>query len=525
MNYRGAPLRLLLLASLLFTASWSTAALAASTQPALSMTVSPTGSISIFLGGRLIADGTWELFHSPGDPFAADELALSSPTARSATMESPTHAIIVHQYDKAQARYEVSLTGEDIQITAHVQNLDTAKSIRKINFAGLTFHFSRNPTGTLRSYSSSYIQANNIYYPSVANPLGCDYAADDSFGFAAHTQTDFATAIAFNAEWGADAIIPARCGLQFYTTRTIPSASAIDVDIHLRISADTSMPHLMESYKKLYDQHFPKLTYHPDNRPLLQFAAVDVSLVTPNNPLGYNSYNRRFDTRLGTIAFVNMVAPRLKRANGLGCIFWALGGYNPRGCMYRPDFDIFPPVVQANIPELVNDFRFYNLRLGLCARPGDGVKPVDATHDTTYRLSADDPQQMATLLKRFANARSMGFDIFYCDSIGCFGLNDVHIIQKIRDAVGPNVLLYTEFCSDLTLPFAGRYGEWDGNNVTWTDHNTYEVLRYLCPDSTWLCISRVKEPVPSAYTQLRLTPLVEDYLVGELLTKSFPRLP
>jgi hypothetical protein len=515
MNPRGAPFRFLLLPLLLFATSWSTA----STQPTLSVTVSPTGSISLFLGSRLVADGTWELRYVPTDPLAADEVALGSTTSRSAITDSPTHATVVHQYAKAQAKYEISLHGEDLQITAHIQNLDTTKSLKKINFSGLTFHFSRNPTGTLHSFSSDYILANapGIYYPSIANAVGCSYAADDSLGLGLHTESDFGSVMAFNAEFAADNIIPAQCGLQFYTTRIIPSASAADVDVHLRISTDTSMPHLIEPYKKLYDQHFPKLFYHPDNRALVQFAAVDVSLVTPNNPLGYNGNSRRFDTRLGTIAFVNMVTPRLKRANGLGCIFWALGGYNPRGCMYRPDFDIFPPAVQANIPELVKDFQSYGLRLGLCARPGDGVKPVDATHDTTYRLSADDSQQMATLLQRFANARSMGFDIFYCDSIGCLGLNDVHIIQKIRDAVGPDVLLYTEFCTDLTLPFAGRYCEWDGKNVSWADTNTYQEFRFLCPDSTWLALSRTKQQIPPEYAQLKLTPLVEDYLVGDLL--------
>ena len=410
MNHRGIRLQIGLLVLSLFVTPLSSAAQVPSTHPALSMQISPTGSISLSLGNHLIADGAWELLYVSTDPLAAGELPLGPITSRTATVDSPIHATITNNYANALARYDFSLNGEDLQIIAHVQNLDAAKSLKKINFAGLTFHFSRNPTGTLRSFSASYLLANapGVLYPSVANPLGCNYAADDSFGFAAHTESEFGTVMAFNAEWGADGIIPSRCALQFYTSRVALPSSSVDIDIHLRISADTSMPHLRPPYKKLYDTQFPKLAFHPrQSHGAAHSPQSDASLVTPNNPLGYNGSSRRFDTRLGTIAFVNMVTPRLKRADGLGCIFWALGGFNPRGCMYRPDFDIFPPAVQANIPELVKDFQSYGLRLGLCARPGDGVKPFDATHDTTYRLSADDPQQMATPLLRQPTPRSL----------------------------------------------------------------------------------------------------------------------
>jgi hypothetical protein len=41
-------------------------------------------------------------------------------------------------------------------------------------------------------------------------------------------------------------------------------------------------------------------------------------------------------------------------------------------------------------------------------------------------------------------------------------------------------------------------------------------MRYLCPDSTWLAMSRVKQPVPPAFAKLGLTPLVEDSAIGWL---------
>jgi hypothetical protein len=45
-------------------------------------------------------------------------------------------------------------------------------------------------------------------------------------------------------------------------------------------------------------------------------------------------------------------------------------------------------------------------------------------------------------------------------------------------------------------------------------------MRYLQPDSTWLCKSRAKEgPNPPVFEKLGLTPLVEDGAVNRLPSK------
>ncbi|HSV13085.1 MAG TPA: hypothetical protein VLI90_02415, partial [Tepidisphaeraceae bacterium] len=304
--------------------------------------------------------------------------------------------------------------------------------------------------------------------------------------------------------------IPAECELWFYTNRNVPPGESTDLDVSLRISADTSMRHLLAPYKAAFDQHFPSLRYHPDPRPVAQFAAVAPQLITFENPLGFNGAWRRFDTAIGTARFVDWMVPRLLRANAAGCIFWTLGGYNPRGAMYRPDFDELPPAVMANVPALTRGFKSRGLRVGLCARPADIVRPHDATTDELYRISMDHPAEVEMVLNRFRHAMAMGFDVFYCDT---FAMNDqdLKLLQKIRDVVGPDVLLYTELGFDLTLPLAGRYCEWHENEVAGLSREEYEAMRYLCPDSTWLAKSRTKEVVPAAYAKWGLVPLVEDF--------------
>jgi hypothetical protein len=99
-------------------------------------------------------------------------------------------------------------------------------------------------------------------------------------------------------------------------------------------------------------------------------------------------------------------------------------------------------------------------------------------------------------------------------------MNDLNILKQIRAQVGPKVLLYTELCTDQSLAYAGHYCEWDGGSLLWTSGDQYAVMRYLQPDSTWLCKSRAKEgPNPPVFEKLGLTPLVEDGAVNRLPSK------
>jgi len=75
--------------------------------------------------------------------------------------------------------------------------------------------------------------------------------------------------------------------------------------------------------------------------------------------------------------------------------------------------------------------------------------------------------------------------MFYLGSIGGDGSNDPRHIRRVRATVGPGVLLYSEYCTDMALPYAGRYCEWVGpGQIRWTADNAYSILRPLCPKAT-----------------------------------------
>jgi hypothetical protein len=186
--------------------------------------------------------------------------------------------------------------------------------------------------------------------------------------------------------------------------------------------------------------------------------------------------------------------------------------------MYQPDFDVFPAAVQPNISVLKDGFKQYGLRMGLCARCGDGVRRPTGGPPEVYRMSPDKPADMKTTIDRFRHAMDMGFDIFYLDSFGGGGMADLRMLKMYREAVGPHVLFYTETCTDMSLPYAGAYAEWLGSSTIWDSPETYADLRYLCPDSTWLVMSRTKQDIPPAFAQLKMTPLVQDQDVRQLLS-------
>jgi hypothetical protein len=491
----------------------------------VTMAVSPSGELTLRLDGRTVATGAWRLrpdsyLPAPGPaPFDPGSVVSAS-----GTQDAPAHATVHEEHVGVTADYLYDLAGEDLRIAAHVVNTDRARSLKPVAFSGVVFHF--NPaapiTGSMPVWHWTYLQACGIdlFHPSVRNPIGCWWAADDHFGFCLDSDSEFDRADMVAADWGGhDYVIPAEARPNFYTDRGLAPGSSADVALTLRVTADRSLPHLIGAYKATFDRRFPLPMDTPDPRPVGQFTTVDAQHVTRGNPLGYHAQWARFDSALSTARYVSRAVPQLLRAGGAGTIFWSPGGY--REPMYPPDFDDFPPAVLANLPALVDGFHARGLRAGLCARCGEGVRRPPGAPPVVYRLSADDPGQMREVLDRFRHALRMGFDMFYLDSIGGYGLNDVRVIRKVRATVGPDVPLYTEYCTDMSLPYADRYCEWTAdNNIRWNGGDSYATLRLLCPRATWLCTSETRELVPAPFARLGLVPIVSDQALGRL-----PRAP
>ena len=491
------------------------AATVAHAAPAVSMAVAADGGLTLELGGKTVASGTWRLRQDSYLPCkAVAQFDSGRATVNRGIQPSATHATVHQEYPGGvSADFKLDLRGEDLSIAAHVVNGDPVRTLKPIAFDGLVFHFdpARPITGQMPNWFWTYIQARGaeLFHPSIMSPLGVWWAGDGTFAFAVHSESEFDRTECVSATWmGHDGVIPPECEPNLYTDRPVPPGSSVDVTVSFRVTADGSIAHLIAPYKAVYDRHFPLPTYTPNDGLVGQNAEVGQNLITRRNPLGYAG-DYRFDSAVGTAMYVRRTVPLLKQAGGIGMIFWAPGGFNPP--MYNPDFDVFPPQVQPNIPKLVKGFHDAGLRVGLCARPGEEVARIAGKATGTYRLSADNAEQMKVDVGRFRHAIDMGFDMFYLDTFGGDGLNDVRILQQIRAAVGPDVLLYTENCTDVSLAYAGRYCEWTRHgDIRWDSMPQYQALKLLAPAATWLCVSEQDSPIPPSFAELGLTPIVGD---------------
>jgi hypothetical protein len=214
-----------------------------------------------------------------------------------------------------------------------------------------------------------------------------------------------------------------------------------------------------------------------------------------------------------------------------GTLFWQPQGCNPRGGEYRPDFDVWPDSVAANLPRLIAWYKAHGLRFGLCARPEDIITPAGPNADETCQLDGDNASQMAMLIARFDAVAKLGINGFYLDSFG-LDINSYHIMKQLRAHLGKAVPTYSEFTSDLMLPYCGVYTELGATGAAggrpdggteWYDQETLKAFRLLYPRSSILTtkFAGMSGGFPVSTAQLaawKLTPMVEDFQARQYMS-------
>jgi hypothetical protein len=361
--------------------------------------------------------------------------------------------------------------------------------------------------------------------------VGGSWAADERFGVGL---TPLATGPArtmfhWDRNWGIKAPEddkgPRR--LQYYVPALVPPGGARTYQMRLRVSTNTDWHHLLDPYKVHFLATWGPQRYKADHRPTVQFASADKFHVKPDNPFGFNGANRRFDLPEGAKAFCDWVIPGMKAAGCHGIIFWALQGYEPRGAIYRPDFDVFPPPIEANLPVLNQRFTEAALRWGVCARPGEIAYRADWTTDTTVRINPDDPAHIEMTAKRFKKMTDAGCKVFYLDTFGA-SLEDVNAMRQYRERLGPDIQTFVEHQCDAVMPYSGAYTEVNFNAETkqygvLIGLGNWEVFRWLLENPSCVVIARcdfrpvgAEESVFRYLMRNRLTPMVGDWQIGKV---------
>jgi len=386
----------------------------------VSCTITQDGIQSISLAGRVVTtqqaaglQAHQGFYAYAGLPRAAGTAALG-PVLHSALTSTPTGVMITDIRSNMTITYAYSLNGSDIEMAAVLKNNDP-QPFSDIMIGLPAFVFGPKVTGNLKSWDPSYLAANGdkSLHPSTWCPLAVSYARDENYGLALHCKTHFDKPSLFNAFQfsGTNGVPPTVAAVTLYIRDCVQPGDRLVVDVTIHLTTNTDLASVLSSYIRDFRSFAPDLQYLTDDRPWLQFASIDASYVTPKNPLGYNGDSRRFDLPGGIQKFEDMVWPSVGVTQGT--LFWQPQGYNPRGCQFRPDFDVWPDSVSANLPKLIAWYKANGLKFGLCARPAEIITPASPNLDQTCQLDGDNASQMAMLIARFDAVAKLGVNAFY----------------------------------------------------------------------------------------------------------------
>jgi hypothetical protein len=523
----------------------------------VAFTVTPDGLARIALADRLIAQGGWYAWnagpawfgHAAPAPLAHGGYskdvyasAAAQVQGKTLTILSPTHVRVHHQLPQADVTFDYQFADEDVIIRARVENHHPDALLTVPAFGGLRFVFAREPDGLLSVWHTSYLRAvgTGVFHPSNLSKIGGSYATDGQIGIGISPILRGLERTLFLWDWDNwNPDTPERRANRWLTyLRADPVApgGALTFGFRLRVSPNTDWRHLLGPYKETVLAVFGPRQYATDHRCVaVAHLNRNREAIGPDNPYGFHGGFRRLDLADQVDALCDLIIPGLQAANGQGLILWGQGGQEPRGQMYRADFDILPPAVAANWPRLAARFREAGLAVGVTTRPRHLHLRRDWETDLTVDLNPDDPQHLDMLWQRFRNMIDRGVTLFYLDSFGS-SLGDVKIMRSLRERMGPDIHTYAEHACDLMALYSAFYSETDfyaAGSRDWATRPQYqvrtglrfiEIVRWLFGDVPVITrlydrhgeIPAGFEPPVEFFYRHGLTPMLQDYQVPEL---------
>jgi hypothetical protein len=495
--------------------------------------VTADGLSSIRVGGKVLARGEWRAYNGE-DFFKAGPGDVKMDKIRRKTIEviDEKHARVMHTMEDAVVNYDYSFDGEDVTISARIENNHASSEMAVARFTGLEFTFGRQPEGYMVEQHYTFFQAHGIKlcYPSWHSRIGGSYARDDAIGVGL---TPWRVGLTRTLIWwdytdwtmGKREKLPSR-RLEYYVVSPTPSRGARTYDFKMRVSPNNDPKHLLTPYKEYFLATFGPVRYKADYR----WVATDYlnhsqAVVGPTNPYGFHPGFRRIDTPEGAAQFCETTLPVLQANNGQGIMVWGQSGDDPRGGMYRPDFDVLPPEVEKQWKTIIAPrFKRAGIKLGVATRPSNMAVKLDWKQDTIININADDAGHREMLWKRFDNMIQKGCTLFYLDSFGA-SYEDVVLMKWLRGKLGPDILTFAEHECDAILAYSGGYTETtlhaEPKDRTpyyrlWCGNREWEIYHWLLPDCQMAGrFLEVKGKAPPGfestdrfYLRNRVTPLV-----------------
>jgi hypothetical protein len=464
----------------------------------IAFTVTPGGLSKITTGERQLASGGWSAFNAENwFKDGGSQVVKSEPAgARSLEVIDDHHVRVRQAGGDLVCAFDYTFDGEDVLISARIENNNSESAMNIVGFTGLEFHFAQLPTGLMPVQHITYFQMHGVAacHPGFWEPVGGTYATDNSIGVGTSPwNTGLVRTLTLwdYADWnpGKKDSVPDRL-LRYYVVSPVPARGAATFDFVLTVSPNRDWKHLLGKYREYFQKTYGTVQYKQDARWIgTDYLNQDKKAITPTNPYGFYGGSRRIDTLAGAMSFCDHTILPLKQTGGQGMIVWGQGGEDPRGCMYRPDFDVLPPEVEENWRIIARRYKQAGLKLGVATRPRDLAVRLDWKNDATVFINAYDESDRNMLWQRFSNMMDRGCTLFYLDSFGD-GFEDIGLMQFLRQKMGLNVLTFCEHQSDAIMPYSGGYTETTftpgengapGSYRLWADMHNWEIYRWLCP--------------------------------------------
>ncbi|MAX26355.1 MAG: hypothetical protein CMJ19_17825 [Phycisphaeraceae bacterium] len=371
--------------------------------------------------------------------------------------DGPDHCVVTHTYNSTKLIYDHKIVGPDLYLTVTVDNTDSDYYYQIGNWMDMNFVLDSSADVSFKM--GTYYPSGETYSPVTTivdgqKGIGINYI-EHKFRPLKIELSNIASSNNKNM----------KCKMR---NAPVAPGTIAKYKIVLRFAEKTAnytpdFRYLLSPYKNWFNAYYGPVQYSADFR--IHVISVCSARnaddpIDPNNPY---AFREGMDSLGWQSNFLNARVGSLASHNTGPIIFWSVTGMNPRGVNYRPDFDVFPQVVEDTLPDLREYFKttLSGKRFGFFARPNHIAYQQTNEIDNVANFNPFDYTHLRMANRRFERLRDQGVTSFYLDTYGAGwgaypGSDEagVYYLKQLRAEMGPDIELFTEFGFDATHLFA-----------------------------------------------------------------------
>ena len=220
-------------------------------------TITEQGLTSITVDGQVLATGFWHAINAETYVGYGDgTVKVANVTEEKLTVLTANHVRVTHIQGEVTVNYDYELTGEDLTITAYVENNNHTADLQVIGMGGLQFPHA--PNGNGNSWHNSYLIANRgeLFHPAGNVKIGGSFVTYDE----AHVGIGL-TPVYANKRLLRTLFHYARNNwnpggekdpytLWYLLREEVPRGGARTFGMIMRVSKDTNWQHLLEALSR-----------------------------------------------------------------------------------------------------------------------------------------------------------------------------------------------------------------------------------------------------------------------------------